>query len=146
MLTPNFSFKEMVSTTHSELQQENVDKSTQYLHYLLKVAIMLQKIRDFINRPVFVSSGFRCDKLNKKVGGAATSQHLLGQAADITIKDYEDIEKLKYVFYWCKNNLDYGELILENKPGSPPWIHISIPREGLVKQCLIYENNEYKAI
>lgn len=36
--------------------------------------------------PVFVVSGYRCAKHNTRVGGAATSQHLAGKAADIVVR------------------------------------------------------------
>lgn len=46
---------------------------------------LLQAIRDRFGLPVTISSGVRCAKRNKKVGGAKRSQHLLGNAADIQI-------------------------------------------------------------
>lgn len=46
----------------------------------------LQKLRDFIHRPIFVLSGYRCEKHNAKVGGVLNSQHLVGKAADIYVK------------------------------------------------------------
>jgi len=37
--------------------------------------------------PIIINSGFRCDSVNRKVGGVKNSQHLFGQAADIRPKD-----------------------------------------------------------
>lgn len=48
---------------------------------------VLQELRDALQRPVIVHSGNRCSKYNKKVKGAAKSQHLRGRAADISVKD-----------------------------------------------------------
>lgn len=44
---------------------------------------VLDKIREAINAPVYVSSGYRCPRHNSEVDGAANSQHLHGRAADI---------------------------------------------------------------
>lgn len=44
---------------------------------------ILQPLRDAWEKPLFINSGYRCLELNKKVGGVPTSQHVLGQAADV---------------------------------------------------------------
>ena len=56
----------------------------------VKVAEMLvsklQQLRDIINKPIKITSGYRCPVENKKVGGAKNSAHLLGEGADIQVK------------------------------------------------------------
>ncbi len=47
---------------------------------------MLQKLRNQINRPVIITSGYRNPTHNKNVGGSPRSQHLLGTAADIAVR------------------------------------------------------------
>lgn len=47
---------------------------------------ILQAIRDHYDKPVHITSGLRCPKYNRKVGGARNSQHMLGTAADISIE------------------------------------------------------------
>lgn len=44
---------------------------------------VLNRIREKFGRPIIVSSGFRCRKHNNNIGGAVSSQHLVGTAADI---------------------------------------------------------------
>ena len=51
------------------------------------LAALLQKIRDHFGRPVVITSGYRTAAHNKSVGGAKSSQHLLGKAADIQVAD-----------------------------------------------------------
>jgi uncharacterized protein YcbK (DUF882 family) len=48
---------------------------------------MLEKARDYFNRPIVINSACRCPEHNASVGGAANSQHLYGRAADIVIAD-----------------------------------------------------------
>ena len=51
-----------------------------------KLVTQLQKIRNHFNKPVVINSGFRCASHNRRVGGASSSQHLYGRAADIVVK------------------------------------------------------------
>ena len=48
---------------------------------------VLQPLRDAWDAPLFINSGYRCLELNQKVGGVPTSQHVLGQAADVGCSD-----------------------------------------------------------
>lgn len=47
----------------------------------------LQIIRSYFGRAVIINSGYRTVEWNKKVGGSENSQHLLGKAADIVVKN-----------------------------------------------------------
>ncbi len=53
----------------------------------LNLIKILDDVREHFNKPVIIVSGRRCEKHNRNVGGAKQSQHLLGTAADIKIKD-----------------------------------------------------------
>lgn len=48
---------------------------------------LLQDIRTKLNQPMQLSSGYRCKKHNKAVGGVPGSMHCLGKAADIYCPD-----------------------------------------------------------
>jgi len=54
----------------------------------------LEKLRKVIERPVYITSGYRCFEYNRKVGGVANSYHCIGLAADIKVKDINLIELL----------------------------------------------------
>ncbi len=56
----------------------------------------VQKIRDHFGKPVTVTSGYRCQKHNKAVGGASDSNHTKGMAADIVVQDVKPCEVAKY--------------------------------------------------
>lgn len=56
----------------------------------------LQKIRDHFKKPVTINSGYRCPTHNKRIGGASSSRHTKGQAADISVKDVAPSEVAKY--------------------------------------------------
>ena len=56
----------------------------------------LQKIRDHFGKPIIISSGYRCERHNRSVGGATASKHKAGMAADIMIAGVSPSEVAKY--------------------------------------------------
>lgn len=121
-MTPNFSLKELTSsTTAQRLGIENIPDATAVANLEALAKNVLQPVRDILKRPVVISSGYRCAKLNKAVGGSATSQHLTGEAADIKCNSVKDA--FEVIGAIMKNGI-YDQLILEIK-GSTVWIHVS---------------------
>lgn len=51
-----------------------------------KLIAKLETLRERIEQPIYISSGYRCPAHNKAIGGASRSQHLKGTAADIVAK------------------------------------------------------------
>lgn len=88
------------------------------------VAKVLDPLREAYGKPIAVNSGYRCAKLNKAVGGKPTSQHVRGEAADITAGSREENRKLMEII---RGNLEYDQLI-DEKDGS--WVHVSYKRVG----------------
>lgn len=89
-LSENFSLRELLwsdtAARDPELLEEQLnppDEVVTRLAYLTQK--VLQPLRDEIGWPIRVNSGYRSQTLNERVGGSATSQHLLGEAADISI-------------------------------------------------------------
>ena len=89
---------------------------------------VLDPIRSLYGKPIYVNSGFRSERLNELVGGAKNSQHLQGEAADITAGNPKENKKLWDVimFLFQEGDIEFDQLINE-KPinGEPSWIHIS---------------------
>ena len=83
---------------------------------------VLDPLREAYGKPIVVTSGYRCLKLNKAVGGAASSQHVKGEAADIrSVQDTpEENKKLWDLIIELK--LPYDQLI--NEYGYD-WVHVS---------------------
>jgi len=55
----------------------------------------LAELRKRLERPVYITSGYRCPGYNRKVGGVVNSYHLIGLAADIKVKDINLMELLE---------------------------------------------------
>jgi hypothetical protein len=84
---------------------------------------VLEPLRVAMGKPIKISSGYRCEKLNKAVGGVYNSQHLKGQAADIDIQG--DMEFGRKIFDYIKNHLPFDQLIWEHTASGTYWVHVS---------------------
>lgn len=69
-----------------------------------------------------ITSGYRCGAVNREIGGSRTSQHLLGEAADIHVGSLEMARKY---FYFIRDNLEFDQMLLEMKQGKVHCLHIS---------------------
>jgi uncharacterized protein YcbK (DUF882 family) len=90
-----------------------------------------EPLREWYGKPIRINSFYRSQLLNTKVGGSATSQHCKGEAIDISGGDKVENKKL---FDWCKENLDFDQLINEY---DFTWVHISYKAKGNRKQILV---------
>ena len=82
-----------------------------------------EPIREHLGKPIRVNSGYRSPAVNKRIGGALTSQHSLGEAIDLDLHDRD-------LFEWIIDNVTFDQLIFEGgTEDSAAWFHISY-REG----------------
>lgn len=91
----------------------------------------LEPLRQALGLPILISSGYRCPLLNAAVKGVQNSQHIRGEAADITIPRQHrpfahstDEQAVRLLYKYAKEYSDYDQLILEHY-GSSWWLHIS---------------------
>lgn len=137
-MTDNFTLNELTrSMTAKRLGIDNTPNCEQTLNLKALVLKVLQPARDFLNKPITVTSGFRSDYLNRRIGGAKNSQHTTGEAADLMCSDN------KKLFLYIKTYLDFDQLIWEyGDDNQPEWIHVSYSKENR-KEVLIKRNNEH---
>lgn len=76
---------------------DNLPKSQSVLICLNKTADKLQEIRDKIKVAIILTSVYRCEALNKAVGGSKSSWHMQGLAADINAVGYSPLELVKWI-------------------------------------------------
>ena len=80
---------------------------------------VLDPVREAYDKPIYVNSGYRCEKHNKAVGGMLRSQHLVGQAADIRCDNNVALARI------IKEQGRFDQLILY-----PSFLHVSHKRNG----------------
>lgn len=140
-LTDHFSLEELCITQTGLPNQPDLT-TRQQLFTLCR--LILEPIRAVFG-PVFIHDGYRSPEVNERVGGVATSQHCVGEAADF---DCGPLQNLTDVFLWIIDHLQFGQVILESKEHSDGtvahWIHVSLPRVNKTNQdALICTNGVY---
>jgi len=124
-LSKNFTLEEFYhSDTAQRLGISNVPGKNEIQFLTELVTTILQPLRDYYNIPITIRSGYRSAPLNRAVGGANNSQHMKGQAADITIHGVAN----DLIYTYIRENLPFDQLILEHVPASNPylgWVHVS---------------------
>lgn len=99
---------------------DNTPGDEQLVSMILVAENIFDKVKDTFPK-AFASSFFRSVDLNKKIGGAKTSQHCKGEAVDIDSNDLN-----AEIFEWIKSNLLFDQLIWEKgNSKSPAWVHVS---------------------
>lgn len=122
-LTAHFTLEEMTaSQVASRYGIDNTPKAETVLA-LRRTCEGLERIRSLVNGPLHVSSGYRSSQLNKRVGGVPGSQHVRGEAADISAPGMTP-EQLASLIQQNKERIGYDQLILEY-PGRNGWVHVS---------------------
>ena len=121
-LTPHSSLEELTTTKTGFSNIPNVSQTNQLRNLCRDI---LEPIRNAAHALIIVKSGFRSPEVNTAVGGVPTSQHLLGQAADIYCSSisafalYKLIDKLV-----IEGQFNVGQCIFYKKSN---FVHVSLP-------------------
>lgn len=144
-LSPHFTLEELTRTGQTALQAKNREEAKAFTGSLVQLANMLETIRAHFGRPLKVNSAFRGAAVNAATPGASkTSQHMLGEAADIEIPGVDDADLHRWIV--TQSGLKYGQCILERPPGRS-WVHVSICGTRDPKRCgeaLTFDGKSYK--
>ena len=141
-LSRNFTLSEMVKSQSAVRWgfDEQFNPPQDIINNLTLLCVkVLQPIRDCLKAGITVTSGYRCPRLNAKIGGAytvingkpvQTSQHCYGQAADINfIKDGKEFNGSIVIAIKelaSDPSFEFDQCILEfGTDDNPSWIHIS---------------------
>ena len=145
-LTEHFTLAEMTKTS---VNLKNVPNEAQ-IENLKRVCGWLEKLRSRYNEryegpvdvftplalrrgvggevPIVINSGYRSEEVNKAVGGAATSNHLTGCAADIRVSGME--QALRYAVILLdisdESREDFDELLIERNARGAIWLHFAV--------------------
>ena len=134
MASPNFSMDEL---THSDTAaRHGIDNTPNdnEKENLYKLAMEMEDVRELLNnKPIFVSSGYRCLALNELLGSKKTSSHIKGLAVDFTCRQFGTPNEI--VFALINSDIPYDQVILE----FDRWVHLSFceDQETPRRQALI---------
>ena len=132
-LSKNFTYEELCHSGVAERKGlKNRPKTKEEERVVienLKALCMevLQPLRDYLGKPVVISSGYRSEEVNRMVGGVKGSQHLKGEAADIHVENTEHLLKM---MHFIMDETDFDQLIWEKNKAGVQWLHVSHKRNG----------------
>ena len=131
-LSEHFELGELTKTSH-KTADGNIPRRV-VIENLKRVCQWLEELRSRYNQrygdgkePIIINSGYRSLAVNKKAGGAVTSNHLTGCAVDI--KCFGKEQALRYAMilmdYADETGMEFDELLLE-KSGTTCWLHFAV--------------------
>lgn len=131
-LSKHFSLAEFTNSESAKRNGIDNKPTAEHIENLKSLCEnVLEPIREHFKVPIHISSGYRSAALNRLIGGSKSSQHSVGQAADIDM-EITSVSN-KQIFDYIRGNLDYDQVINEFDYS---WIHVSYKKQGNRKQAL----------
>lgn len=124
-LTEHFRLSELLkSATAERLNILNIPRMDTVERLMSLCIWLLEPLRIQYGEPIYITSGYRSEALNKAIKGAKGSQHMKGEAADIKGENRDENMK---IYRLLVENYDFDQLILEkcDEQGRPAWLHVS---------------------
>mgnify|MGYP003109480672 FL=1 len=141
-LTDNFTLAELTKSQTAERCGIDNNPDKEHIENLQRLCNnILQPVRDYFQKPVTISSGYRSPELSQKIGSSSRSQHCKGEAADFEVPGVSNKELADFI----NENLDYDQVILEfHNPDeiNSGWVHASYVGEGNRSEYLLAEKDE----
>ncbi len=120
-LSPNFSLAELTFSTTAVFEKIDNTPPPEVIERLKLTAVGLERIREALGgRAMRVTSGYRCEALNAKVKGVATSQHVRGEAADFICPAFGTPKQIVFALSHAVQELGIDQIIAEGT-----WVHVS---------------------
>lgn len=125
-LSNNLSVKEVTKSNTAKRCGISNEPTIEHLENLKAIALnIFQPARNYFKKPIFVSSGYRSEALNEKIGGSKKSQHSKGQALDLDAHIFGGLTN-QQLFKFISDHTDFDQLIWEfGTDEEPDWVHVS---------------------
>ena len=125
-LSNNLSVKEVTKSNTAKRCGISNEPTIEHLENLKAIALnIFQPARNYFKKPIFVSSGYRSEALNEKIGGSKKSQHSKGQALDLDAHTFGGLTN-QQLFKFISDHTDFDQLIWEfGTDEEPDWVHVS---------------------
>ena len=127
-LSQHFTLGEFTRSKYPEVY--NIP-SHEAIANLKRLCVWLEVLREKVGQPIIINSGYRSPQLNRKVGGAPTSNHLTGCAVDIRTSGYEQAIVFAAILidYAKESQQEFDELLIEKNRYGAIWLHFAVRPE-----------------
>lgn len=121
---------------------KNIPDATTLKRMKLAAKMIFEPVRNYFDKPVYVSSFYRSPDLNVAIGGSKTSSHPRGEALDMDGDVYGSPSNVQ-IFEYIRDNLQFDQLIIEGIfDGKIAWVHCSYKETGNRNNILfMYKKN-----
>lgn len=119
-----FTVEEMIKSSTAVKLGINNKPTKEILSHLNELMDVLDIIREAWGSAIIVTSGFRCEELNKAVGGSKTSVHKTGYAVDMKPKNGKTREFFQFILNFLKSNGMLWDQLIDEYNYS--WVHLGI--------------------
>ena len=124
-ISKHISYKESIkSNTATRRSIDNTPSDYELTNMVGIAENVFEPLREWVGGPIKITSMFRCEELNRAIGGSSRSQHCEGRAMDLddTFGHKTNAEMFEYI----RKNLNFDQLIWEfGDDNNPDWIHVS---------------------
>ena len=137
MVSKNISYAEATrSDTAKRLGIDNTPNAEQFSNMIHVSENVFQPVREHFDTPIYVSSFFRSEGLNKAIKGSINSTHKKGEAMDLDADVYGGVTNAQ-IFNYIKDNLEFDQLIWEfGTDEEPAWVNVSLSKRNNRNQIL----------
>jgi zinc D-Ala-D-Ala carboxypeptidase len=147
MVSKNISYKEAThSTTAKRLGIDNTPDAEQLENMRRVAESVFQPVRENFDCPIYVSSFFRSEELNKAMKGSSSSTHMKGEAMDLDADVFGEVTNAQ-IFHYIKDNLEFDQLIWEfGTEEEAAWVHVSLSKNNNRNQILVAKKVKGKTV
>ncbi len=128
----SFSWAELTTTGQA---LDNTPPPEAQARLVALCAAVLDPLRQALGKPVRVTSAYRSAAVNRAIGGAVSSQHMVGEAADLKV---EGMTSQQLAMFIHAERLPYDQLIWE-----PTWVHVSYSIGRQRGETLRFDGKQY---
>lgn len=128
-LTPHFTLAEMTASQIANRVGLDNNPDSKTIANLIELCQTLEAVRSLIGQPLLVTSGYRCEALNQRIGGSVSSAHVQGLAADILAVGLTPRQLAQRIM---DSDLEFDQLILE----FDGWVHLGLGEQPQRRQVL----------
>jgi zinc D-Ala-D-Ala carboxypeptidase len=147
MISKNITYKEATrSDTAKRLSIDNTPDAEQLENMKRVAENVFQPVRENFDCPIYVSSFFRSEELNKAMKGSSSSTHMKGEAMDLDADVFGEVTNAQ-IFHYIKDNLEFDQLIWEfGTEEEAAWVHVSLSKNNNRNQILVAKKVEGKTV